>query len=145
MIPQEDARMSPFRIEPPSRVKAVALTKDDEFKAYLDRLMKMIPVEVIGLYLVGSGVIPENKPAGLAFWAVLCLIGVIVVRAYGTSDAAKGLAPQWTAVVLSSIAFVIWIYTLGGPFRSYGLYEPYVGSLAVFAWTFFVPKLYHGL
>src|SRR5207247_1937041 len=118
--------LSPYRIEPLSRVKAVALSRDDEFKAYLDRLLKMIPAEVIGLYLVGSGVIPETKPAVLTFWAAVCLIGVIVVRAYGTSDPARGRAPQWTAVILACIAFVIWVYTLGGPFKAYGLYEPYV-------------------
>jgi len=136
--------MSPYRIEPPSRLKAVAASGDDEFKLYLTRLMQMVPSEVIGLYLVGSGMIPENKPLVLSIWAVICLVGVIVVRAYGTSDPAKGQKPQWTAVILACVAFVIWVYSLGGPFRAYGLYEPYVGSLSVLTWTFFVPKFYRG-
>src|SRR5262249_3173130 len=136
--------MSPFRIRPPSRLKGVAAGGGDDFRPYLDRLLKMIPGEVVGLYLVGGGFIPENAPTVLTVWTLICVIGVIAIRAYGTTDPAEAKPPQWPAVIIATVAFAIWVYTLGGPFKAYNLHVPYIGSLLVLAWTFFVPIVYRG-
>ena len=73
-----------------------------------------------------------------------CLIGVIVVRTYGTTDPENNKPPDWVHVTISCVAFVIWVYPLGGPFAEFGLHIPYIGSLLVLAWTFFVPIFYKG-
>jgi len=137
---------APYRITRPSaRFSAQAAgAESGNLKGYLDRLMKLVPSEVIGLYLVGSGFIPANQSLVLAIWAVVCLVGVIVVRAYGTADPANQKSPDWIHVGISSVAFVIWVYSIGGPFAAYGIAVPYIGSLLVLAWTFFVPIFYHG-
>ena len=136
---------APFRIRRlDTGVKAVARKPEGDFKFYLDRLMKMIPGDAVGLYLVGSGLIPEGQAIGLAAWTVLCLIGAILIRAYGTADPENNMPPDWVHVGISSVAFVIWVYTMGGPFAAFNLYIPYIGSLLVLAWTFFVPIIYKG-
>lgn len=137
---------APFRIQRPDTVvrAAAAGGAQDDFKFYLDRLMKMIPAEVISLYLIGRGFIPLEQPVVLVVWAVVCLAGVLLVRAYGTADPEANKSPDWVHVAISAVAFVIWIYTLGGPFAAANLYVPYVGSLLVLAWTFFVPVFYKG-
>jgi hypothetical protein len=115
------------------------------FQSYLDRLMKMIPAEVIGLYLVGNGIIPADQKIALIIWTVICLIGVVVVRIYGTYDQSKQHPLDWPHIVISAIAFVIWVYAIGGgPFAAFSLTIPWVGSLLVLVWTFFVPIFYHG-
>jgi hypothetical protein len=118
--------------------------KPDSFKNYLSRLMKMIPSEVVGFYLVGSGIIPDNQHVGLLIFSIICLFGVIAIRRWGTADPENNLAPQWSAVAISTIAFVIWIYSLGGVFKFYGLHVPWIGSLLVMVWTFFIPIFYKG-
>ena len=115
-----------------------------DFQGYLDRLMKMIPGEVIGLYLVGSGFIPAAQALVLLIWSVICLGGVIAIKAYGTADRANQIPPDWVHVAISSVAFVIWVYSIGGLFAAYGTAVPYIGSLLVLAWTFFVPIFYKG-
>lgn len=136
---------APYRITRPGvGAQAVAAEPNQDFKFYLDRLLKMIPAEVISLYLVGSGFIPADQPAVLLIWSIMCLVGVVVIRAYGTTDPTKNLPPDWAHVAISSVAFVIWVYSLGGPFVAMGWYVPYIGSLLVLAWTFFVPFLYKG-
>ena len=136
---------APFRITRPDLgLVPVARRREENFKFYLDRLLKMIPAEVVGLYLVGNGFIPKDQPIVQVVWAVVCLVGVILLRAYGTTDPDNNKPPDWTHVAISSIAFVIWVYTLGGPFVAIGWYIPYIGSLLVLAWTFFVPILYKG-
>ncbi len=136
---------APFRIRrSDARLEKVSAKKSEGFKDYLERLIKMIPGEVIGLYLIGSGFIPKDQHAGLLIWSIICLIGVVAVRAYGTTDSEENLPPQWSVVIISSVAFVIWIYSFGGVFKLYGLHVPYIGSLLVLAWTFFVPIVYKG-
>ena len=136
---------APFRIKrPDTGVKAVALGREDELKSYLERLLKMIPGEVISLYMVGSGLVPGDQPIALAVWAVVCLVGVVAVRAYGTADSQNNKPTDWTHVAISSVAFVVWAYSMGGPFAAFNLYVPYIGSLLVLAWTFFVPIFYKG-
>ena len=136
---------APFRIRRSGvRATAVPPGSGEQFKGYLERLVKMIPAEVVGLYLIGSGFIPEGERVGLLVWSIVCLIAVVVVRAYGTADPEKNQTPQWSLVFISSGAFVIWLYSLGGPFKLYDLHVPYIGSLLVLAWTFFVPIVYKG-
>jgi hypothetical protein len=136
---------APYRIKRSDvGVKAVAVTPKDDFNSYLDRLMKMIPAEVIALYLVGSGLIPEGQAIGLVVWSVICLVGVFLLRIYGTADAPENKPTDWTHTIISAVAFVIWVYSLGGPFALYNLHIAWIGSLLVLAYTFFVPIFYKG-
>ena len=105
----------------------------------------MIPGEVVGLYLVGSGLIPKDQTAALVVWSVVCVAAVVVVRAFGTADPKQKLSPAWVQVGISTIAFVIWLYSIGGPFVAFGIYVPFIGSLLVLAWSFFVPYFYKGV
>ncbi|WP_213979234.1 hypothetical protein [Sphingomonas sp. dw_22] len=47
-------------------------------------------------------------------------------------------------MLIAAGAFVVWIYSQGGPFEQFGLYVPYIGSLAVLLWTFVIPIFYKG-
>jgi hypothetical protein len=94
--------------------------------------------------LVGSSLIPANQPIGMAVWAIICLIGVIALKSYGTADRKKGKPTDWTHTIICSVAFVIWVYVLGGPFVAFNLHVPWIGSLAVLTYTFFVPIFYRG-
>jgi|SRR6266542_3564892 len=133
---------APFRIERP--VEGVREGTDEGLKEYLERLLKMIPAEVVGLYLVGSGLIPVDQAIGLAIWAAICFVLVIIVRIYGTADRANDKPPQPVPVFISAVAFIIWVYSLGGPFAKFNLYVPWVGSLAVLLWSFVTPIIYKG-
>jgi hypothetical protein len=147
-------------------VRRRGAASDDPGKDYLDRLIKLIPAEVIGLYLAGKGAIqayyaPAAEVAGAAkdaalaaphpleglawlFWFAVCLIGVFVVRGWATSDPASGLKPQWKAVGIAAFSFVVWVYSFGDGFARWGLWNPLFASLLVFAWSFFVPFIYKG-
>jgi hypothetical protein len=132
-------------IHPRAKLQKVGTT-DEPVREYFERLMKMIPAEVVGLYMVGRGLIPNENRGILAFWTALCLFGVVAVRIWGTADTdpQRPEPPQWPVVGISSVAFLIWVYNMGGVFAAYGLVEPYIGSLLLLAWTFFVPIFYKG-
>jgi len=107
--------------------------------------LKMIPGEIVGLYMIGSGFIPADKPMVLTIWSGVCLVLLLVLRVWGTADPAAGKAAQPVPVFVSAIAFVIWLYWLGGPFKQWpGLYVNYLGSLLVLVWSFLIPIIYKG-
>ena len=138
---------APLRIVRPESSKGLrgpTSSLEENVKHYLSSLLKMIPAEVVSLYVMGNAAIPDKQIIWQVIWSLVCLVGVIVVKALGTSDRDKGVSPDWIHVTISSIAFIIWVYISGGIFTSIGLYVPFVGQLLVFAYTFFVPVLYKG-
>ncbi len=153
---------APYRIYPPGYAKAISPKRGkkkqhpkaivvveppvyESISLYLERLMKMMPAEALSLYLVGAGIIPPDAPRGVLLgWFIFCLGAVVALRVWGTSDKAEHLPVDWVHVVISAVAFIIWVYTMGGPFKLYGIYVEYLGSLLVLGWTFFVPLIYKG-
>jgi hypothetical protein len=114
---------------------------ESDFESYLNRLVKMIPGEVVGLYLCGKGIIPADSTVGFLVWTLICAAGVVAIRIWGTKDKAQGIPAESGVVLISTIAFFIWVYSLGAPpFTS--IYVPWIASLAVLVWTFFVPIFY---
>src|SRR4030042_55069 len=139
---------APVRITRPPMVKAAirkggtAREKQTPIQSYMERLGKLIPAEGVGLYLVGQGVIPPAEKIAIVVWSILCLGLGVLVRAKTTGDRANSISPQWGAIAVSAISFIIWVYTMPGPFQVYHVAVPFVGALAVLVWTFVVPFLY---
>lgn len=116
----------------------------EAFDTYLARLLKLIPAEVVALYLVGKGLLPQAHTLAWISWTVVCLLAVIVVRASATRSLKDQLGPQWPAVAIAVGSFVIWVYSLGDVFQLLSVYVPYLASLLVLTWTFFLPYFYKG-
>lgn len=135
---------APFRIEKPVLFRSGGAQVGEEFREYMSRLLKMIPAEVLGVYTIGAGIIPKTERVAGAVWTAICLILVVIVRLWGTADPETNKGPQKVPVAVAAMAFVIWVYSLGGPFATYGLHVPYVGSLAVLLWSFVIPIFYKG-
>jgi len=121
--------------EPHNPAPYQALRPDD----YTGRLLKYIPAESIALYLTLQGIILSGaaEAPNLNTWLWFILgIGLIGTALY-----------QWRAlkiekvvqVAISTAAFGVWVFALGGAFASLSWYEPFIGSLALVIFTFFAP------
>jgi hypothetical protein len=136
---------APFRLKTREEVRNQLRDGDDQgFKEYLGRLLKLIPAEIVGLYMIGSGFIPSDVIVGQLAWSGVCLILIIVVRIYGTADKENDLPYQGVPVFISTVAFLIWIYWLGGPFVKLGIYISWFASILVLICSFLVPLFYKG-
>jgi energy-coupling factor transporter transmembrane protein EcfT len=131
----------------PFRVRSLKTITDDRGGAepeqkgdpWLTRLVKLVPSEVIAVYLAGV----ELAKTWLGIWAFICLLLVFVARTLGTKEQGKPI--QWVAVLVSIISFVIWIYATGGEFFNLKLPpDKGIASIAVLLWTFLVPYFYKG-
>lgn len=116
--------------------------------AYVERLHKLIPAEVLALYVAGTGMLDPNphvQPALWIGWSLLCVAAVVATRIWGTRDPSANPPVQWAAVAIATISFGIWLYQMGGAFTlREDLHDPTAASLALLAWTFFVPLFYRG-
>ena len=105
---------------------------------YKNKMLKLIPSEIIAAYMVVEGVIPdEHQKVGSIIVSVglLILIPFYLNRFYQIRRFGQHL--------FIMIAFIIWVYTLGGPFRAWGVHEAYIGSILLVFYTLLIPLFYH--
>jgi hypothetical protein len=107
---------------------------------YTGRLLKYIPAECVALYLTLQGIIlsaTEGLPPTLWLWVIFG-IGLVATPIY-----LWAIAEVWKPIqlVVSTVAFGIWVFALGGAFASLLWYEPFIGSLVLVTFTFFAPLI----
>jgi hypothetical protein len=103
---------------------------------YQDRLLKLIPSEIVGAYMVLQGVIPPAQ----AKWGTTVVSGILFLL---TPLYLKRLMQvnRLSQLLVTALSFAVWVYSLGGPFQYWGLYQPWLGSVVLILWTLIVPLL----
>lgn len=130
---------APFRIrKAPSGGVVATAGPTDPGDAYMERLVKLVPSEVIGVFLAGRG----YADTWIGIWSVICMVLVFISRVWGTRD--PGTPVQWKGVVVSLISFAIWIYAIGATILNFVLPDKGIAYIAVLVWTFAVPYFYKG-
>lgn len=127
-------------------------------KQYVERVVKLIPSEVVGVYLVGKAGIQTkfadrtdhsqdlfSESTYWIGWTLFCFLAVIAVRAWATSD--QNTPVEKPAVAIAAVSFLIWVYSLGDAFkfisvRNHSIWDSLLAMLLVFAWTLMVPLIY---
>lgn len=122
-------------------------------QTFADKLMKLIPTEIVGAYMVLAGIIgyPPGSTVYVAaageitddalrafliqfiFLALLILTPIYLRRV--------GRVESIAQIAVSTLSFVIWVYSLGGPFVVWGYYYPLMGSVVLVLWAVFTPLL----
>ena len=111
---------------------------------YLDKAVKLVPTEIVGAYLVLVGVVGGNAASTAAPTDQLTKILVVVI--FGVLLVATPLYQIFISkvtnkvqVVITTIAFVLWVYNLGGPFSVLGIYEAKIAAALLTLWSFIIP------
>jgi hypothetical protein len=136
---------APFRIRAPrfAAVAADAAPPPTSGDPYLTRLVKLVPAEVVTLYITFK-TMAAGSSMHLGGWVVVCFVLVVLARTIGTREPGRKI--QWTAAFVAAVSFVLWVYSTGGYFPRLSLRpgdEPIV-SIVIGVWTFVVPWFYKG-
>lgn len=111
----------------------------------MDRLLKLIPGETTAVYLSLQGFITsalDGEAGQLQTWlwiivGVLALGNILYLRqSQAVSDPVQ--------LTILTVAFLIWVMTIGGPFAMIPGYQPFMGSVILGLFTFFAPLVYKG-
>ncbi len=117
--------------------KRMDRTVDPETNNYLQILLKLIPSEVIAVFVFIQGVMPHLLTPHLIVTALLLAITPLyLARVMGVTS-----RPQ---LVISTLSLAVWIYAIrGGPvqFIPYPWYQPWYGAVALAIWTLIPPMV----
>jgi hypothetical protein len=110
---------------------------------YSTRVLKYIPAEVVAVYIGIQGAINAADPAGanaVLLWLTCGILLVLTpVYLWRVTHVTKALQ-----LVISTIAFAVWVFSLGGPFAYFPWYQPVYGAvllpLFTFAMGIIIPK-----
>jgi hypothetical protein len=110
------------------------------YDTYYSRLVKLIPSEIIALYLALDGIASAMKQKEILLWIVF---GISIIGAWFYLGRMANVS-QVLQRLLTIFAFTIWVYVFGGPFALLPWYDPGYGKLILVVYTFFVPMLFKG-
>jgi hypothetical protein len=112
-----------------------AIKREDN--SFIKALLKLIPSEIIAVFIFLQGVLPDRLIPHLVI--SLLLIGITPLYLYTAMGVRSG-----GQLVVSTLSMVVWIYALGqGPVRflEAPIYEPWYGSVILAMWTLIPPML----
>ena len=105
---------------------------------YYSRLIKLIPAELVALYLALDGIVSAMPQKQILLWVVL---GIALVGGWFYL-ARMANVTRVAQRIITLLAFAIWVFVLGGPFAQLPWYDVNYGKLLVTLYTFFVPLFY---
>jgi hypothetical protein len=136
-----------FKAGPPTQVAPLVGPAGGRADAYLERLLKLIPVETVAVYVFIDGIL-RSALGGAGNLSKLRIILWIVFAVVAVGNLLYLKTAKITAFmqyVVMTAAFVVWILSLGGPFNLCSWYQPYIGSVVLALFTFFIAPIYKGV
>lgn len=109
----------------------------EQENSFLQVLLKLIPSEVIAVFIFVQGVMPGE------FWPHFIMAVALIGLTPLYLSLAAGVKSR-TQLVLSTLSMVVWIYAMGtGPLRFVRppYYEPWHGAVLLAVWTLVPPML----
>lgn len=121
---------------------------------YSDRLLKLIPAEVVSVYIAVFNLIKDlihqkaqvdsnvgNDNIAIPwFWGIFILLGagnVFYMKQTGVTD--------WRQVLITTVAYILWVLSIGGPvvINNPEIISPQIiASIFVPVFTLFIPVFY---
>jgi hypothetical protein len=111
---------------------------------YSDALMKLVPPEIVAAFLAIDGIVRGSKGIGAStYWTVYAVLLVICLLWVKRTSDAQGLPVAWRQIGVSTAAFAIWTYAIGGPFEYARLasYNPALAGIVAILFTLAAPLI----
>lgn len=110
---------------------------------WAEAVTKLIPGEVIAAYLSGKSVMQSSTPPlGTIWWigwTTFCVLVVIGLRGWMTSDTDSAVPAEKSAVTVSALSFLVWVYSFGDVFEMLGWWNKPGAALVMIGWTLASP------
>jgi hypothetical protein len=99
--------------------------------SYLTKLVKYVPIEVLGAYLLITSVIDSNvtKPHDKAIWLGALLVGFLVITAV-YDNRVLGIV-RGRQIAVSVVGLAVYVFAVGDWFATTTWYHPWYASVVV--------------
>ena len=103
---------------------------------YQDKLLMLIPAEIVAAYLALEGIAGTMPGKRLNFLIVVILI-LLVINYFYLSRIHH--VQSRVQILVTELSFLVWVFSLGGPFLHFLWYDSAWGSAVVIIWTLVIP------
>jgi hypothetical protein len=103
---------------------------------YVTKLLKYIPAEVIALYITLDALARSSGETQLQLYWFIFAFGIVVTPLYLWRIQKVHKVLQLS---ISTIAFFVWVFAMGGPFVHLDWYNPLYGGMLLPSYTFLIP------
>lgn len=113
--------------------QTLTVTKD----GYFDRLFKYIPAELVAGYIFVSGVasgLTDQSESLILKWILFSVFCVLTPLYLWKVQKVIRIQQH----IISLLSFAVWCFALGGPFASFGWYDPVYGQVLLPVFTLIV-------
>jgi hypothetical protein len=120
----------------------VKVASDAQPDDYTTKLIKLIPAEVVTVFVTLDGIIRSNgKVPDFIYWIVFAVLVVACYLYMSRVTKVDGLANRKSDASIACVSFVVWVFAIGGPFTYSKLawYNPVYGAILLPLYTFLVP------
>jgi len=133
----------------PGPVNADPMINVNKPDPYQSKLLKLIPSEIVGVYLTIFGIIKSTygeitlpETSGIITWIVFGILLVLTpLYLKFVMKVSKGMQ-----IALTTVGFVIWVLTIGGPFSTLETGDskliPLLGAIVLPIYTLFIPFVF---
>ena len=124
------------RALPPKALGAAAAAQPVEIDSYFDKVLKYIPADIVAAWVAVTGLVSSARdiPQQAVLWVAFG-IGLLLTGWWTWKQASvPGRRPPVTQALISTVAFAVWVFALGGPFQHFPGREVY-GSLLLILYT----------
>ena len=113
---------------------AIEPLKPDNF---IDKLIKYIPIETISAYVVIQKLIEQNITTISPYLSIGIIVFFVICNFFYLKKIHS--VDNFPQLIISSIAFIVWAYTLIEPFKSLGIYNATYSMIAIILTSFIMP------
>jgi hypothetical protein len=108
--------------------------RTQEIKDYLDRVARYVPAEILAAYLtllpIVLGTTKADPKLRIGLLAVI-LFGLALLNLPYISRMAKPNQPKQKQMIVSTLAFLAWTYSIGGFWSQLGLYHEAIAAIVI--------------
>lgn len=123
-----------------SEVAALNTTPDPD--RYVSMIIKLIPVEIVSVYQAAYHIIDSSKyedEKQVLQWVTF--VALLLITPFYLKKVAQITSNK--QIVFCTISFVVWVFSLGGPFTDIGAISPqFLGAVFLPVYTLLIPLVY---
>ncbi|YAF95836.1 MAG: hypothetical protein AB3A66_25425 [Nodularia sp. CChRGM 3473] len=106
---------------------------------YQSKLLKYIPTEVVALYFTLDNILKSSVADQQSIQTLLWIIFILLIISTPIYLWRVTKVRKKIQLMISTLAFIVWVFALGGIFENLDWYRHYYGALLLPSFTFIVP------
>ncbi len=99
---------------------------------YAEKLIKLIPSEIVAAFLTIDGIV-STQPGIRYHVSLFASVFLLLLIPFYLKYVLK--VKSVLQIIITMLSFAVWVFSIGGPFLSYGWYLQSYGAVALILWT----------